>query len=163
MKDNEGFVLPQEAVLRGSIDATKYVLGYSFGQIEDLKPYEASHCLGRYSRQSAVSLRVSGLYAIKKLECGGYLLTNREYKPLGVGGVSFSSDYFVRYEDFKTHILTGENLEEIFSQCGREVHEGVFWSFYNDANAPWYGRKETKEYLERVVKLANLLFPKEVK
>jgi len=90
----------------------------------------------RFSKNCDIFIRTSLPYTIQKLKNGNYIFLNREYKPLGIFGKSWSH-FFVDYEHFKfLSFKYKDNIDNIY--------------FYNEGNRLQDNKKDFIEYLIRL-------------
>ena len=91
-------------------------------------------------------------YCLMRQTDGSYVVTNREYKPLG-----FRTDDFYRYEDFPiAHKIVGMTKSMAAKiDCDHRDNLDVIY-LYNDACVPTHKPEYMQDYLKRLALLAKL-------
>lgn len=115
----------------------------------------------RFSGRAAMVARVSAPYSIKRdHDIGNKLIVlNREYKPIGCGGKSWAGPK-AHYPDFSEHIIEpSAGMLAWMRENLKEIHEDMFWSFYDDCTAPWDARKHTEALVLKIESLIDHLAP----
>ncbi|MDO8999788.1 MAG: hypothetical protein Q7W45_08485 [Bacteroidota bacterium] len=91
-------------------------------------------------------------YCLQKQKDGGYLVLNRNYKPVG-----FNTQEHIKYEDFpvatKFPGINKKTATLLSINASDDVKE-IF--LYDDATNPIRNKKNMDSYLEKVERLAKL-------
>ncbi|CBV44080.1 hypothetical protein [Halomonas elongata] len=91
-------------------------------------------------------------YCMQRQGDGRYVITNRNYKPLG-----FMTGQFVSYEDHPISVSVKNLTPEVASQLdhrGRDNLDAIY--LYGDGNNPELGNAEAQAYFERLGILMSL-------
>ena len=91
-------------------------------------------------------------YCLLKHESGGYLILNRDYKPLG-----FSTGKYLTYEDYpiEANFLRMSKATAVkLSYKKSDNSDEIF--LYNDSCVPTSSEQNMKQYLEKLKILAKL-------
>ncbi|SDF69280.1 hypothetical protein SAMN05216571_101240 [Onishia taeanensis] len=91
-------------------------------------------------------------YCLKRQEDGGYVITNRNYEPIG-----FMTGQFVHYEDYPVSVSIKNLTPKVASKLdhrGRDDLDAIF--LYGDGSNPERGKAEAQAYFERLAVLMSL-------
>ena len=91
-------------------------------------------------------------YCLLKHDSGGYLVLNRDYKPLG-----FSTNKHLTYEDYPIEVKflkISKKTAQKLSWKGSDSVEEIF--LYHDGTIPTCSEENMKNYLEKLKRLAKL-------
>ena len=91
-------------------------------------------------------------YCLIKQSNGGYVVLNREYKPLG-----FNTSDRVEYEDYPITTKFKSLTKKVASELSWSKSESLDEIFlYNDATNPLKSKRDMDVYLKRIERLAKL-------